>query len=125
MTSEEWVRQHFIRYLTHNLGYPGSLVAVEMPLRLNRIDFRADIVVYSRYGQPVLVVECKAPEVSINQQTFDQILIYNMQLQVRYLVVTNGLQHYCCRLYPEKGTYRFLNYIPDYSQLLEDSSSRE
>jgi len=88
-----------------------------MPLRINRNAFRSDIVVFGSQATPLLAVECKAPQVKITQDTFDQIARYNMQLQVRYLVVTNGMQHYCCRFSTEANSYEFLPHIPDYQSL--------
>jgi len=117
LTPEEWVRQHFIRYLTEEKGYSSSLMAVEMNMEYNRLSFRADVVVYNRQAAPVMIIECKAPEVAIAQRHFDQILRYNMQLKVRYLTVTNGLVHYCCRLDTETGRYQFLQAIPPFGEL--------
>lgn len=107
---EEWVRQHTIKYL-EACGYPLSNMAVEMGLRLGRMQKRCDIVVYKNQ-HPVLIVECKAPEVPITQKTFDQIARYNMQLQVPVLMVTNGLQHYFAII--AEGQYQFLKELPDY-----------
>jgi predicted type IV restriction endonuclease len=117
LTPEEWVRQHFIRYLVEEKGYSPSLIAVEMPMRYNKLDFRADAVVHNRQAQPVLIIECKAPDIPVSQEHFDQIIRYNMQLKVEYLMVTNGLEHYCCRVDPEAGRYHFLKDIPSFSEL--------
>jgi len=97
LSPEEWVRQNFVRYLTEVKHFPASLVAIERSLRMNQRDFRTDIVLFSKSGNPLVVVECKAPEVKITQQVFDQIARYNLDLRVNYLIVTNGLVHYCCR----------------------------
>ena len=117
LTPEEWVRQHFVRYLVEEHHYPAALVAVEKELDFNRVHLRADAVVYSRKAEPLLLVECKAPDVPIGQEHFDQIVRYNMQLKVSYLMVTNGLQHYCVHLDVERNSYRFLGEIPDYEEL--------
>ena len=117
LTPEEWVRQHFVRYLVEAHHYPAALVALEKELDFNRLHLRADAVVYSRKAQPLLLVECKAPDVPIRQEHFDQIVRYNMQLKVSYLMVTNGLQHYCVHLDLERNNYRFLGEIPDYEEL--------
>ncbi|GET32189.1 hypothetical protein PbJCM13498_10520 [Prolixibacter bellariivorans] len=117
LTPEERVRQLFIRYLNEEKQYPLSLIAVEMSLRINRNAFRSDLVIFSSQGTPLLAVECKAPKVKITQETFDQIARYNMQLKVKYLVVTNGIQHYCCRFSTEANSYEFLPIIPDYQSL--------
>lgn len=117
LTPEERVRQLFIRYLNEEKQYPLSLIAVEMSLRINRNAFRSDIVVFGSQAAPLLAVECKAPQVKITQQAFDQIARYNMQLQVKYLVVTNGMEHYCCRFLPDTNSYEFLPAIPDFQSL--------
>ncbi len=114
LTPEEWVRQNFARYLTEEKHFPASLVAIERSLKINQRDFRTDIVLFSKSGNPLIVVECKAPEVKISQQVFDQIARYNLDLRVSYLIVTNGLEHYCCRFDQEFLTYTFLPEIPDY-----------
>ncbi len=110
---EEWVRQHTIRFL-EACGYPLSNMAVEMGLRLGRMQKRCDIVVYKNH-HPILIVECKAPEVPITQKTFDQIAQYNLQLNVPILMVTNGLQHYFATIANEQ--YQFLQQLPDYQKL--------
>lgn len=117
LTPEERVRQVFIRYLNEEKRYPLSLIAVEMSLRINRNAFRSDIVLFGAQATPLLAVECKAPQVKITQDTFDQIARYNMQLKVQYLVVTNGMQHYCCRFSFEDNSYEFVRDIPDYYSL--------
>jgi type I site-specific restriction endonuclease len=117
LTPEEWVRQNFVRYLTEVKHFPASLVAIERSLRINQHDFRTDIVLFSRSGAPMVVVECKAPEVKISQQVFDQIARYNLEIRVNYLIVTNGLNHYCCRFDRDELTYTFLPEIPDYKEL--------
>jgi type I site-specific restriction endonuclease len=117
LTPEEWVRQNFARYLTEIKHFPPSLVAVERSLRINQHDFRSDIVLFSKSGNPLAVVECKAPEVKISQQVFDQIARYNLELRVSYLIVTNGLTHYCCRFDQQQLTYTFLTEIPDYKEI--------
>ncbi len=118
LTPEEWVRQNFARYLTEVKHFPASLLAVERSLRINQHDFRTDIVLFSKTGQPLVIVECKAPEVKISQQVFDQIARYNLALRVDYLVVTNGMMHYCCRFDQQNLTYSFLPEIPDYLDLV-------
>lgn len=117
LTPEEWVRQNFVRYLTEEKHFPASLVAIERSLRINQRDFRTDIVLFSKSGLPLVVVECKAPEVKISQQVFDQIARYNLDLRVSYLIVTNGLSHYCCRFDQQLLSYTFLAEIPDYNNV--------
>lgn len=117
LTPEEWVRQNFIRYLVEERQFPGSLIAIEHSLRLNRQDFRADAVVFSTAGKPLLLVECKAPEVKITQKVFDQVVRYNFEFRVDYLLVSNGLTHFCCKIDKENLTYAFLPEIPFFSAL--------
>lgn len=119
LTSEEWVRQNFVRYLVEEKHFPASLISVERSLRFNRQDFRADAVVFSTAGRPLLVIECKAPEVAVSQKVFDQIVRYNVEFQVDFLIVTNGLSHYCCKLDKQNQSYDFLREIPDYWEINE------
>lgn len=118
LTPEEWVRQNFIMYLIHEKKFPASLIAIEKSLNIGKRIKRTDIVVYNNLAEPLLIVECKAPEVKINQDVFDQIIRYNMTLNVKYLVVTNGLQHYCSKLDYLLNSCDFLKEIPDYKDLL-------
>lgn len=117
LTPEEWVRQNFIRYLQEEKHFPASLIAIERSMKFNRQAFRADAVVFTTSGKPLLVVECKAPEVNISQKVFDQIVRYNFKFQVDFLIVTNGLSHYCCKIDKTNQTYVLLTEIPDYSQI--------
>lgn len=110
LTPEEWVRQHFFHYLINEKKFPASLIAIEKSLKYNTLRKRADIVAYNKQGAAHLIVECKAPEVKITQDVFDQIARYNMTFKVKYLVVTNGLQHFCCEMNYEKNT---ITYLPD------------
>lgn len=117
LTPEEWVRQHFIQYLAADKNVPLSLIGVEKTLTLNTMTRRTDILVFGNSGLPVMVVECKAPNIEISQAVFDQVARYNITLRVKYLVVTNGLNHFCCLIDFDKGTYSFLEEIPDFSLL--------
>ena len=117
LTPEEWVRQHFVHFLIHHLGYPQGMLANEVSLTLNQTTKRCDTVLYDHEARPRMIVEYKAPTVAVSQRTFDQICRYNMVLQVQYLIVSNGLRHYCCRLDYEKGGYVFLEDIPAYETL--------
>ena len=117
LTPEEWVRQHFVQYLIHEKKTPASLIAIEMSIRVNRLQRRSDIVVHDRNGKPLLMVECKASSVTINQDTFDQIARYNMAVNVKYLVVTNGMSHYYCLMNHEEKRYDFLESLPEYKNL--------
>lgn len=116
LTPEEWVRQHFLRYLIDRCRYPASLMAVEMGFRFQEMPRRADIVAHGRQGRPYLMVECKSPDVAIVQATFDQVSRYNRVVQARFLAVTNGLKHYCWRIDRESGRYEFLNGIPPFDE---------
>ena len=118
LTPEEWVRQNFLMYLVEEKNYPASLIAVEAGLKVAQRNKRTDILVYNRQAQALLVVECKAPQVKINEKVFDQIVRYNMSLQVNFLVVTNGLQNFCCKLDYTNNTYSFLKEIPSYQDLI-------
>jgi hypothetical protein len=118
LTPEEWVRQNLVKYLTEIKNYPASLIRVEAGIMLNRMPRRADIIVYSNQGKPLVIGECKAPAVKITQPVFDQIARYNIPLKVKYLLVTNGINHYCCRIEEEEKTYTFLREIPEYPDLL-------
>ncbi len=117
LTPEEWVRQHFVAYLTGWLGYPAGLVTIEASFRLHSMLRRADILVHDRAGMPVMIVECKAPEVKITQEVFDQIINYNFTLGVSYLVVTNGISHFAGRVDDEGRGFVFLDQIPDYDTI--------
>lgn len=117
LTPEEWVRQHFIHWLTVDLGYPAALLANEVQLHIGHKTLRADSVLYDRQLQPRMIIEYKAPHVEITQQVFDQVLTYNLQLQAPYLVVSNGIHHYCCRWDLNGKKYLFLDQIPYYEDL--------
>jgi hypothetical protein len=118
LTPEEWVRQHFLQYLIQDLDVPAGLIATEASFRYEGQTWRADIVAYDRQGTPLLLVECKAPSVSVGQDAFDQGARYNLVLDARYLVVTNGRAHYACRIDLNAGTYAFLDDLPPYDALL-------
>ena len=116
LTPEEFVRQHFTSYLIHTLHYPKSIMANEVGLDLNGTKKRCDTVVFGLDGSPMVIVEYKAPGVSITQDVFDQIVRYNMRLKARYLIVSNGLRHYCCINDYAHDRYHFIPRIPDYSE---------
>lgn len=117
LTPEEWVRQHFVHFLIQHKGYPTALLGNEIPLKVGLMQKRCDSVLYGRDTNPVMILEYKAPSVNITQKVFDQICRYNITLRVPYLVVSNGIQHYCCHVDYEKGTYSFLPDIPSYEDL--------
>ena len=118
LTPEEWVRQHIINYLVTEKSYPASLISVEMPLKYAGLHKRSDLIVCDRNGLPLMIIECKAPEVTITEKVFEQIAIYNLAIQASYFMVTNGLQHYCLIAATEDSPARFLNEIPEYGELI-------
>ena len=120
LTPEEWVRQHFVHFLVEHKGYPAALMANEIQLKVGEKTLRADSVLYSRDLKPKMIIEYKAPHIPITQKVFDQISIYNMLLHVDYLVVSNGLQHYICKMDYNDKKYLFLEDIPDYKDLLTE-----
>ena len=120
LTPEEWVRQHFVHFLVEHKGYPAALMANEIQLKVGEKTLRADSVLYSRDLKPRMIIEYKAPHIPITQKVFDQISIYNMLLHVDYLVVSNGLQHYICKMDYNNKKYLFLEDIPDYKDLLTE-----
>lgn len=117
LTPEEWVRQHFVHYLIEHRNVPMSHIAIEKSLRVSHLAKRADIVIFKDGMKPVLIVECKAPSVEVNQEVFYQILRYNMTLRVDYLVVTNGLRHIYCKVNYEQQNAIFIEEMPYYDQL--------
>jgi hypothetical protein len=114
LTPEEWVRQHCVHYLLDCKKYSAQLMAEEVTIKLNGLTKRCDIVTYYSSGDIKLIVECKAPEVKISQNTFDQIARYNMVLDADFLMITNGLNHYFCKLDLEQETYTFLKELPEH-----------
>lgn len=115
LTPEEWVRQHFVQYLVQDRGVPAGLIAVEKRFAFEGMPWRADVVAHGRDGAALLLAECKAPGVAVTQDAFDQAARYNRVVSAGVLVVTNGLDHYCCRR--EAGTYRFLDRLPRFEKL--------
>jgi hypothetical protein len=114
LTPEEWVRQHTIQFLLNENQYPKSYINVEKLIKINDLSKRYDVVVFQPNGEIFLLIECKAPEVQITQQTFDQIARYNLVLKAKYLMVTNGLNHYFCQMDFENEKYVFLKELPEY-----------
>ena len=114
LTPEEWVRQHYVYFLIEEKKYPVSLIALEKQLTINNRKKRTDILVFNKEGNHEIIVECKAPSIKITQDTFDQIARYNLKLKANYLIVTNGLEHFYCKMDFKNETYIFLKDIPDY-----------
>jgi hypothetical protein len=117
LTPEEWVRQHFLHFLVNHKGYPASLIGVEKGLEVNKMKKRFDAVVFGKTGVPLMLLEFKSPNVALTQKTFDQVSVYNLKMKVRYLLISNGLKHYCCQMDYEAGAYHFLKEIPLYDEL--------
>ena len=113
---EEWVRQHWVHHLIEGKKYPKSLVNVEKQLVINSLKKRYDLVVFNSDGSIRILVECKAPKIKIDQTTFDQIARYNMSLKAEYLIVSNGLEHFYCKMNFEQEKYTFLKDISDFSR---------
>jgi hypothetical protein len=118
LTPEEWVRQNFVQYLVNEGKYPSGLLGIEVNFRFNKLKRRVDILVHNRSGEPVMIVECKEPDVKIDEKVFDQIVCYNMGFKVPYIVVTNGIDHYACKINHQEKKYDFLLVIPLYEDLL-------
>ncbi len=117
LTPEEWVRQHFVHFLVECKGYPKGLLGNEIELRVGEKKLRCDTLLYNKELQPQMIVEYKAPDIEITQRVFNQITAYNMLLHVPYLIVSNGMQHYCCQMDYASRRYTFLRDIPDYNSL--------
>lgn len=117
ITPEEWVRQNFLRYLKEEKEYPAGLISVEKGLTINTMKKRFDAVIFNKTGVPHVLIEFKSPDVNITQKVMEQISMYNKQLQVKYLIVSNGLAHYCCKIDFNTGQILFLNTIPNYCDL--------
>ena len=118
LTPEEWVRQHFTHWLVEHKGYPKGLLGNEIMLKCGDKALRCDSVLYNKEAQPLMIVEYKSPSIALTQRVFDQISTYNLLLHVDFLVVSNGLEHLCCRMDYEQQHYHFLREVPDYSSLL-------
>ncbi len=117
LTPEEWVRQNFVAFLINDKRFPAGLMNNEISLTQNGISRRCDTLIADRHGNPFMIVEYKAPSIQISQKVFDQIVRYNMVLRAKYLVVSNGLSHYCCKIDYATNSYSFLPDIPDYDSL--------
>ena len=119
LTEEEFVRQIFVSWLVNHLNYPPSLMANEIGIKLNDTYKRCDTVVFSPEGTPLMIIEYKAPKISLTQEVFNQIVRYNMALKAKYLVVSNGYISFCCEVDYSTHEIHFLQEIPDYSQIKE------
>ena len=119
LTPEEWVRQQFVHFLISQKGYPAECIGNEVSITLNGTKKRCDSVVYGQQAEPLMIIEYKAPTVDITQQVFEQISRYNIKLRVRWLIVSNGLQHYCCQIDYQSGSCQFVEDIPTYERVKE------
>lgn len=117
LTPEEWVRQNFVSFLINHKGYLAGLMNNEVSLVQNGIKRRCDTLVCDKFGAPLVIVEYKAPNIEITQKVFDQIVRYNYVFRAKYLIVSNGLNHYCCCINYDEGNYSFLKEIPSYADL--------
>ena len=116
-TPEENVRQHFVNWLSNWMHYPASLMNNEVSISLNGMTRRCDTIVFNRDGKPLMIIEYKSPDVEITQKTFDQIVRYNMVLRAKYLVVSNGIRHFCCIINYKDESYNFIPTIPDWHRI--------
>lgn len=120
LTPEEWVRQHFVHYLIEHLGYPAGLLANEVELKIGDKRLRCDSILFDKQAHPQMIIEYKAPNIQLTQRVFSQISAYNLLLHVDYLIVSNGMQHICCRMDYEQHSYHFLKEIPTYEEVMSD-----
>jgi len=118
LTPEEWVRQHFVPFLITTRAYPPERIANEVSIQVNTTSKRCDTVVYDNFLTPLVIIEYKSPDVNITGEVFEQIARYNSALRVPYLIVSNGLKHYCCFMDYRTMESRFLNDIPAYPDLI-------
>jgi len=117
LSPEEWVRQNLIRFLTENRNFPLQLISIEKAYNQSQITRRYDLLVYNRLGKPIMIIECKAPGVEINQKAFDQATRYNERYQAGYMLISNGLKHYCCKIDKDGKHYEFMADIPFFNVL--------
>lgn len=117
LTPEEWVRQNFLKFLVQEKKYPPTLIYLEKSLRMGKMSKRCDAVVYDNKANPLMILEFKAPQIALTQNVFDQIARYNATLQVKYLIITNGLKYFCCKIDAKNNSYEFMDDIPEYNLL--------
>ena len=125
LTPEEYVRQQFVSFLIEHKGYPSGRMTNEIEIVLGNVKKRCDTVLYDSYLQPLMIIEYKAPSAVISQKTFDQIARYNFALQVTWLIVSNGVQHFCCRIDKDRKEYVFVNEIPEYERIISPTDYPE
>ncbi|MGY4384839.1 hypothetical protein ACVWYN_001873 [Pedobacter sp. UYP24] len=117
LTPEEWVRQHFIQYLILHKKFPKGLIQIEGGLSLNQLQKRTDIVIFNNIGERIMVIECKAPSIKINQSVFDQASRYNSIHKTKWLVVTNGMMHCYAQIDHITQNFGFVKELPEYRLL--------
>ena len=117
LTPEEWVRQHFVEFLVEEKKYPRALIANEITISYNGLKKRCDTLIYNRNREIVLIIEYKSPNVAITQEVFYQVAVYNMKLKVNYMIISNGMEHFCCRIDYENMRYDYLEEIPCFDEL--------
>jgi hypothetical protein len=117
LTPEEWVRQHFLHYLINNLGYPKRLISIERGTNYNKLQKRTDLCVYDNFGNPLMLIECKAAYVPVTQDVVKQVSVYNQTIKARFVVITNGLAHYCWQVDFETRQFQPLQEIPAFAKL--------
>jgi len=124
LTPEEWVRQHLVNYLVTHKSFPPSLISLEAGLKYNALSKRSDVLVYNKLGKPMLIIECKAPEVAITQKVIEQVSVYNKTIGAAYLCVSNGLKHYCWTFNTILNKFDFLQKIPHFKEIEELNDSK-
>ncbi len=117
LTPEEWVRQHFLKFLVAEKKFPRSLMAIEKKVIINSLPQRFDLLVYDKQGNPLMIAEFKAPEVAIGQSVFDQAVRYNSALKAPYFLISNGLIHFACKVNLETRVSEYLHEIPGYQEM--------
>lgn len=117
LTPEEWVRQHVIHYLVNDLKVPLGLIASEVSLSINKLSRRCDLIVFSKESQPLLLIECKAVDVPLTENVFQQIAQYNFKLNVDYLMMTNGVHHVFCKIDRANNRLIYLEKLPLYDEI--------
>lgn len=117
LTPEEWVRQNVVQYLITEKNVPQTRISNETSITFNGLSKRCDTIVYDKNFAPLIIVEYKAPTIPLSQATFDQVAVYNLKLDVKYLLLSNGMQHIFCKVDVAAKRFEFIPEIPDYSEL--------
>ena len=117
LTPEEWVRQHVIHFLLSYSEVPIGLINTEVGMKINKLKRRSDVVVFGADTSVLLLVECKAPEVPINEKVLHQAAQYNSHIKARYIWLTNGLDHHLYHINHQTGEIARLEEIPKYKEL--------